>query len=104
MVAAISANLSVLYGVNGEGLTIIQLPITSAAAIFAVARTSGKFQGQMAPTTPIGECVLTIFSSSSSCRTSSGKDWAACAFTSYQLPLSIQIKNPPVFNLPLNFK
>ena len=50
----ISPISSVLRGVNGDGLSTIVLPASSAGAIFHDARTIGKFHGVMAATTPIG--------------------------------------------------
>ena len=45
---------------------MIQQPATSAGAILEKDRTKGKFQGQMAPTTPSGTylVVAVLFSSS----------------------------------------
>jgi hypothetical protein len=44
----------VVNGVYGDGLRIMVLPASSAGAIFQEARTSGKFHGVMAATTPRG--------------------------------------------------
>jgi hypothetical protein len=40
--------------VNGDGLTTMQLPATSAGAIFQTASRIGKFHGVMPPTAPSG--------------------------------------------------
>ena len=42
-------------GVISEGLATTQLPAARAGAIFQVKRYSGRFQGEMQPTTPSGE-------------------------------------------------
>lgn len=57
---ASSANASVEKGVNSEGFRTIVHPAASAGAIFQRAIASGKFQGVMAPTTPIG-CNIVMF-------------------------------------------
>ena len=41
-------------GVTSEGLATTQLPGASAGAIFQVSRYSGRFHGEMQPTTPSG--------------------------------------------------
>ena len=64
-------NLRVLYGVKGEGFTIMQFPVNRAAAILPMARTRGKFQGQIAPETPRGTYRMVSLRSASSWRTSS---------------------------------
>ncbi len=61
----ISAVLSVVSGVNGEGLSTSVFPARRAGAIFQKARTRGKFHGVMAATTPIGR------------RTTSTSAWAS---------------------------
>ena len=55
---AISARMSVLTGVSGEGLSTIEQPAASAGATFQVAAASGKFHGVIAATTPMG-CLMT---------------------------------------------
>ncbi len=41
-------------GVSSEGLTITALPQASAGPTFQVISNSGKFHGQITPTTPLG--------------------------------------------------
>lgn len=50
-----------------------QLPVMRAEAILSVDRMTGKFQGQMAPTTPRGGWVAMILTFSSSCCTWSSR-------------------------------
>ena len=47
-------HLSVASGVVDEGLSTTQLPAAMAGATLLAASVSGKFQGTMAPVTPIG--------------------------------------------------
>jgi hypothetical protein len=51
---ASSASRSVERGVREAGLTTTALPPAMAAPTFQTAMMKGKFQGVMAPTTPIG--------------------------------------------------
>jgi hypothetical protein len=51
---AIWPNRSDVSGVKGEGLITIVLPVMRAGATFHRARSTGKFQGVIAPTTPSG--------------------------------------------------
>src|SRR6185312_2270230 len=44
-----------VMGVTSEGLATTQFPAARAGAIFQVKRYSGRFQGEMQPTTPRGE-------------------------------------------------
>src|SRR3546814_20873998 len=46
-----SPNLRVESGVNGEGLSTIVLPASSAGPPLNIASRSGKFHGEIAPTT-----------------------------------------------------
>ena len=55
---ASSARASAESGVSGAGLTTTVQPAARAGAILRVIMASGKFQGVMAPTTPIG-CFIT---------------------------------------------
>src|SRR5689334_8113699 len=48
------ANRAAVYGVTSDGLATTQLPAASAGAIFHVSRYSGRFHGEMQPTTPSG--------------------------------------------------
>ena len=41
-------------GCTNEGFTMTVFPVRRAGAILFMARTRGKFQGQMAPTMPRG--------------------------------------------------
>lgn len=51
------------YGVNGEGLMIIELPVSTAGAILPQARWIGKFHGTIPTATPSGVYrVMTFFS------------------------------------------
>ena len=54
----------------GEGLRTTVLPARSAGAIFQDDSSSGKFQGAMAATTPIGRRTTSTKAASSSCRIS----------------------------------
>lgn len=67
---AISTSFRAVYGVKGLGLTMIQLPVTSAGAILPTERVTGKFQGTMAPTIPRGTYLVVMTLSSSSTRSS----------------------------------
>src|SRR5207248_1041991 len=49
-----SANSVAVRGVTSDGLPTTQLPAASAGAIFQVNRYSGRFHGEMLPTTPSG--------------------------------------------------
>ena len=49
-----SMHRSVASGVVDEGLSTTQLPAAIEGATLLAARVSGKFQGTMAPVTPIG--------------------------------------------------
>src|SRR6056300_1064803 len=50
----ISDNMNAVIGVISEGLATTQFPAARAGAIFQVNKYSGKFQGEIQPTTPIG--------------------------------------------------
>lgn len=64
-------------GVTHEGFMIITFPVRRAGAILPVARRSGKFQGTMAATTPMGVYrVITVLSLESSTM-SSGSEMSA---------------------------
>ena len=52
--SASSASFSAVYGVSSDGLWMTTLPQASAAAIFHVDMSSGKFHGVITPTTPTG--------------------------------------------------
>ena len=52
--AAISAKRTAVSGVSSAGLRTTVLPAASAGASFHDAIASGKFQGVISPTTPIG--------------------------------------------------
>ncbi len=49
-----SPSRRVVSGVSSAGFNTMVQPAASAGPIFAIAITSGTFQGTMAPTTPIG--------------------------------------------------
>src|SRR5574337_432089 len=49
-----SENKYAVMGVSSEGLATTQLPAASAGASFQVNRYSGRFHGEMQPTTPRG--------------------------------------------------
>ncbi len=53
-VCAISANSSAVSGVNSAGFKTTVLPMARAGATFHDSINSGKFQGMICPTTPIG--------------------------------------------------
>lgn len=72
-----SASLSVHSGVNGDGLTTMQFPLTSAGAIFQTASRIGKFHGVIPPTTPSGVYRVTTRRSGLSSMTSSARDCLA---------------------------
>ena len=50
--------LNLWHGVDDAGLWTIVFPKTIAGAIFQIGIASGKFQGVMSPTTPIGTFVV----------------------------------------------
>ena len=50
----ISPSFRVVNGVKGDGFNTIVLPANKPGPILNAARIIGKFQGAMAPTTPIG--------------------------------------------------
>lgn len=50
---------------------MMQLPVTSAQTTLMLERMRGKFQGQMAATTPRGMCVAMTLDVASSCWISS---------------------------------
>jgi len=54
MPAAISPSRVALCGVISDGFATTVLPAASAGAIFQVNRYSGRFHGEMVPTTPSG--------------------------------------------------
>ena len=49
-----SPSIHAVNGVTSLGLATTALPAASAGAIFQVNRYSGRFQGEMQPTTPSG--------------------------------------------------
>jgi len=49
-----SPSKNAVTGVSSEGLATTQQPTAKAGAIFQVNRYSGRFQGEMQPTTPTG--------------------------------------------------
>ena len=55
---AISAIRIAVRGDFSEGLSTRELPAASTGPIFHAAISSGKFQGTIAPTTPIGSRVI----------------------------------------------
>ena len=65
-----SATSSELSGVNSDGLATTVLPASSAGASFHASRTTGKFHGVIAATTPSGLRTIWMRFSSSSCSTS----------------------------------
>lgn len=62
---------------KGDGLMMMQLPATSAGAIFHTASSTGKFHGTMPPTTPSGVNRVTTRRSALSSTTSSSSDCVA---------------------------
>jgi len=49
-----SPSSAAVCGVSSEGLTTTALPHASAGPTFQVMSSSGRFQGQITPTTPTG--------------------------------------------------
>ena len=47
--------MNAVVGVNSDGLAITVLPEIRGGAIFQVNKYSGRFHGEIQPTTPIGE-------------------------------------------------
>jgi hypothetical protein len=47
-------SMNAVIGVTSEGFATTQFPAANAGAIFQVNKYSGKFHGEMHPTTPIG--------------------------------------------------
>ena len=56
--SASSASRIAVSGDFSEGLSTSELPAASTGPIFQAAMSSGKFQGTIAPTTPIGSRVI----------------------------------------------
>src|SRR5258708_35753114 len=56
-----SPNLSVISGVVGAGLATTVLPARRAGAALIIRRSTGKFHGGMAATTPSGLCCRAPF-------------------------------------------
>ena len=52
--AASSPSIVAVCGVISDGLATTVLPAASAGAIFQVNRYSGRFHGEIVPTTPSG--------------------------------------------------
>ena len=59
-----SASLSAVKLVCSAGLTMTELPVASAGAIFQAIMSSGKFHGRTQPTTPTGSRTITDKASS----------------------------------------
>ena len=60
---ASSAMRIAVSGDFSEGFSTSELPAASAGPIFQAAMISGKFQGTIAPTTPIGSRVISASAS-----------------------------------------
>ena len=53
-----SAKYNAESGVCSAGLSTIVHPVASAAPIFHIAMSRGKFHGMICPTTPTGSCLV----------------------------------------------